>query len=129
MKPSAFVVQLFGIRRVRPRRGRLCKRATPEGAASELLALQEKYAALLEETSFNKRRAQQLERENKRLQAIGAYIRQSKRQLAAQIASLEDALQKERRARALEASQPNAHIELEFETLRKGPPGPRTKLD
>ena len=48
------------------------------------VASQEKFATLLEEATFLKRHSQQLERENKRLQAASAYTRKSKRQLSTQ---------------------------------------------
>lgn len=67
---------------------------------SELAQLQEKFDALLEEATFLKRHAQQLERENKRLQSASAYSRKSKRQLCQQLVAAEEALQKERRERA-----------------------------
>ena len=76
--------------------------------ASELAALQEKFNTLLEEAAFSKRRAEQLERENRRLQAVGAYTRQSKRHLNERVASLQEELQRERRARALETLQERA---------------------
>uniref|UniRef100_A0A7S3F8G8 VASt domain-containing protein n=1 Tax=Haptolina ericina TaxID=156174 RepID=A0A7S3F8G8_9EUKA len=66
---------------------------------SEFTKLQERLESLLEEATFHKQHAQQLERENKRLQAINAYSRKSKRQLAQQVVALEATLQQERRDR------------------------------
>lgn len=79
---------------------------------SELQALQEKFAALLEEATHLKRHALQLERENKRLQTIASYARKGKRQLSSQLVALEEALEKERRDRvAMEEALTQAYSE------------------
>ena len=68
------------------------------GSASvELLSLREAHTALLEEATFYKRQAQQLESENRRLSELTKGIHKTRKQLLQQIASLEATLQKERR--------------------------------
>ena len=54
---------------------------------------------LLEEATYHKNHAQQLERENRRLQDMHRYTRKTKRQLAQQVVELEAQIQKERRER------------------------------
>ena len=85
-------------------------------ASEELVQLRESYAQLLEEAAYHKRVAQQLERENKRLQEAAKYVRKSKKQLTQQLQSLEAELQKERRERAaMEVSLSEAYSQ----TLRE----------
>jgi len=70
------------------------------GTSVELLSLREAHAALLEEATFYKRQAQQLERENRKLLQQSKMTNKSKRQLVQQIADLEAEIQRERRERA-----------------------------
>jgi len=53
------------------------------GQAEELTRLREQYSSLLEEATYHKNHAQQLERENRRLADQHKYSRKSKKQLAA----------------------------------------------
>lgn len=59
-----------------------------------------RYSSLLEEATYHKNHAQQLERENRRLADQHKYSRKSKKQLAAKVVALEAEIQKERRERA-----------------------------
>jgi len=70
------------------------------GQAEELTRLREQYSSLLEEATYHKNHAQQLERENRRLADQHKYSRKSKKQLAAKVVALEAEIQKERRERA-----------------------------
>lgn len=66
----------------------------------ELTALREAHSALLEEATFYKRQAEQLERENKRLEVMSKGVKKTKKALLQQIAELEETIQRERRERA-----------------------------
>ena len=62
--------------------------------------LQERHDALLSEVAYLRRHAQQLERENRKLQSSARYVRKSRRVLVETIEALEVALAREKREKA-----------------------------
>ena len=62
--------------------------------------LQERHDALLSEVAYLRRHAQQLERENRKLQSSARYVRKSRRVLVETIEALEAALAREKREKA-----------------------------
>ena len=85
------------------------------GQSEALRRLREEYETLLEEAQFHKNRANQLERENKRLSDQQKYTRKSKKELTQKLVDLENTLQRERRERA---AMEEALTEAYSQTLR-----------
>ena len=94
--------------------------STPEHEA--YAELHRKYALLLEEAQYHKRRAEGLERENRRLLSLRSFMMKSKRQLIEQLLDAKEAQARERRERAAMeetlSEAYNEHLKMLVEQLR-----------